>query len=53
MAQKLWFSPEDVRQYVYCPRIIYFRYVDQTPVQMTIKMEKGVEDHEKHLRGKK
>lgn len=52
MSKSLWFTPEAIRQHVYCPRITYFRYVDETPVQMTIKMEKGVDDHERTLRGK-
>lgn len=40
------FSVEDIRQYVYCPRIIYFRYVLRTIPLITIKMSKGADKHE-------
>lgn len=41
------FGAEDVRQYVYCPRIIYFRYVLRTKAPRTAKMKKGTEKHSK------
>ncbi len=31
----------DIRQYMYCPRIIYFDYVVVVPRHITFKMEKG------------
>lgn len=41
------FSPEDIRQFVYCPRIIYFRYVLRARVMGTIKMKRGSRRHSK------
>jgi len=38
---------EDVRQFLYCPRIIYFRYVICAPMKKTYKMEYGELKHEK------
>lgn len=43
---------EDVRQHVYCPRIIYFRHVLKAPMIKTFKMSQGEEKHEK-LQGMK
>lgn len=40
------FSIEDIRQFVYCPRIIYFRYVLRNIPRTTIKMRKGSDQHE-------
>ncbi len=40
------FSVEDVRQFVYCPRIIYFRYVLRNIPQVSIKMRKGSKKHD-------
>ncbi|MBD3158306.1 MAG: CRISPR-associated protein Cas4 [Candidatus Lokiarchaeota archaeon] len=40
------FTPEDVRQFVYCPRIIYFRYVLKCRPGPSVKMRKGAEKHE-------
>lgn len=41
------FSPEDIRQFVYCPRIIYFRYVLRHRVTTSKKMKVGLNKHEK------
>jgi len=41
------FSVEDVRQFVYCPRIVYFRYVLRSIPRQTVKMRRGSQDHEK------
>ena len=41
-----------MRQYVYCPRIIYFRYVMQIHPKSTYKMQRGEEVHEKGVRSK-
>ncbi len=38
---------EDIRQYVYCPRILFFRYILRAPMLKTYKMELGEEKHEK------
>lgn len=43
-------TAEDVRQFVYCPRIIYFRYVHRIRPQQTYKMQKGQELHEQEVR---
>lgn len=43
-------TAEDVRQYVYCPRIIYFRYVQRIRPPRTYKMKKGQEQHEAEIR---
>ncbi len=40
------FSVEDIRQFVYCPRIIYFRYVIRGIPLPTTKMNKGSDRHE-------
>lgn len=34
-------NASDIRQYMYCPRIIYFNYVVVVPRHTTLKMEKG------------
>ena len=43
------FSAEDIRQYYYCKRIIYYRYVLRARVRETYKMRKGREIHEKAM----
>ncbi|MHA1606995.1 MAG: CRISPR-associated protein Cas4 [Candidatus Freyarchaeota archaeon] len=43
----VYFTAEDVRQYAYCKRKIYFRYVLRARVKPTVKMERGREEHEK------
>ena len=40
------FTPEDIRQYDYCPRIIYHRYVLRLRRNRTYKMKLGTEHHE-------
>jgi len=37
---------EDIRQYLYCKRKLYFRYVLRAPMPPTYKMEFGKEKHE-------
>jgi len=45
-------TAEDLRQHVYCPRILFFRHVRHiTPIR-TFKMVRGVEKHEEDLRKK-
>lgn len=44
------FTAEDVRQFFYCPRIIYFRYVMRARVRPTLKMERGKEIHREKYR---
>lgn len=38
---------EDIRQFIYCPRILFFRYIMHAPMQKTYKMEFGEKKHEK------
>jgi CRISPR-associated exonuclease Cas4 len=38
---------EEVRQYVYCKRIPFFRHVLKAPMKQTYKMEYGTKKHEK------
>jgi len=38
---------EEVRQYTYCKRKIFFRYVMNAPMRETYKMKYGLEEHEK------
>lgn len=46
------FTAEDFRQYTYCPRIIYFRYVSRIIPPLTYKMQKGQEYHNDKIRRK-
>lgn len=41
------FTPEDIRQFIYCPRIIYHRYVLRLARKKTYKMKRGIDDHER------
>lgn len=45
-------TAEDIRQFTYCPRIIYFRYVARIKPKRTYKMQKGQERHEQTVRVK-
>lgn len=38
---------EEVRQYLYCKRIIYFRHIIKAPMKKSYKMEVGEKKHEK------
>ncbi|MHA1439580.1 MAG: CRISPR-associated protein Cas4 [Promethearchaeota archaeon] len=38
---------EEVRQYCYCKRIIFFRHILHSPMKQTYKMEYGAKKHEK------
>lgn len=44
------FSCEDIRQYYYCKRIIFFRYVLRVKVKPTYKMLKGAEKHSEDIK---
>lgn len=35
----------DIKQYLYCPRIIYYQYVLPVPRRVTYKMKTGLEEH--------
>ncbi|MEA2070211.1 MAG: CRISPR-associated protein Cas4 [Asgard group archaeon] len=52
MTRGVMFSAEDFRQYYYCPRIIYFRYVSRIQPRQTYKMKKGQEYHQRKVRRK-
>lgn len=45
MSSKIQFRVSDIRQYVYCPRVIYFNYVLPVPRRRTVKMEAGRDAH--------
>lgn len=42
---KIQFRVSDIRQYVYCPRVVYFNYVLPVPRRHTVKMDVGREAH--------
>ena len=43
---------EDLRQYVYCPRILFFRHVRQVHPAVPYKVQRGVDFHEDNVRKK-
>ena len=47
LYQKPLIGTEEIRQYVYCKRILYFRLVLKAPMKKTYKMEYGEKKHEK------
>ncbi|MHA1273979.1 MAG: CRISPR-associated protein Cas4 [Promethearchaeota archaeon] len=47
LFEKPFIGTEDIRQYMYCPRKLYFRYVVRAPMRQTYKMQYGAEEHEK------
>ncbi|MHA1252564.1 MAG: CRISPR-associated protein Cas4 [Candidatus Helarchaeota archaeon] len=49
----LIFTAEEVRQHIYCPRIVYFRKVQHLYPGQTYKMERGSDLHEEEIRKKK
>ncbi|MEX2689671.1 MAG: CRISPR-associated protein Cas4 [Candidatus Njordarchaeum guaymaensis] len=44
-AEDIMFTCEDIRQFYYCKRKIYYRYVLKARAQPTYKMKKGLEKH--------
>jgi len=46
MIDEILFRVSDIKQYFYCPRIIYFTYVCPVPRKSTFKMDMGKEEHE-------
>ena len=46
LYEKPLIGTEEIRQFVYCKRIIYFRHVIHAPMQTTYKMEFGMKKHE-------
>ena len=51
-SEEMYLTAEDMRQFVYCPRIIYFRYVMLIQPESTFKMQRGEEVHQKGVRSK-
>ncbi|MGE5550083.1 MAG: CRISPR-associated protein Cas4 [Bacteroidota bacterium] len=39
------FTVTDLKQFCYCPRIIYFTYVQPVPRHVTAAMERGIDEH--------
>ncbi|MHA1843764.1 MAG: CRISPR-associated protein Cas4 [Promethearchaeota archaeon] len=46
LYEKPFIGTEEIRQYLYCKRILYFRYVLSAPMKPTYKMDVGSEKHE-------
>ncbi len=44
-VQAGWFLVTDLRQYLYCPRVVFFTYVLQPPRPVTERMVEGKEAH--------
>lgn len=45
MGSKIQFRVSDIRQYIYCPRVVYFNYVLPVPRRRTVKMDAGRDAH--------
>jgi len=50
---KRWINFEDVRQFFYCKRKIYFKYCVNAKTRTSYKMKKGSEYHEKKFKEKR
>jgi CRISPR-associated exonuclease Cas4 len=46
LFEKSLIGTEEIRQYLYCKRKIFFRYVLNSPMRQTYKMQYGLEKHE-------
>ena len=46
-AQEIVFQVTDLKQYTYCPRVVFFAYCLPLIRPMTYKMEAGIAAHEK------
>lgn len=46
-GDRLWFNVTDVRQHLYCPRLLHFRLKQPLPHRLSYKMEEGVLMHER------
>jgi CRISPR-associated exonuclease Cas4 len=42
-----WFTVTDVRQYLYCPRLLYFRFSQPLTHRLSFKMDEGVQMHQR------
>jgi CRISPR-associated exonuclease Cas4 len=45
--QKLWLRATDLKQWAYCPRIVYYAYCMPLPHQPTAAMQRGRDLHER------
>lgn len=45
LYEKSLVGTEEIRQYIYCKRKIFFRYVLHSPIRQTYKMQYGLEKH--------
>ncbi|MBN2007611.1 MAG: CRISPR-associated protein Cas4 [Anaerolineae bacterium] len=45
-TERLWIAISDLRQYTYCPRIVYYRYCLPNVRPTTYTMQAGVEAHQ-------
>ncbi|MHB8619518.1 MAG: CRISPR-associated protein Cas4 [Chloroflexota bacterium] len=43
----LWFNVTDVRQYLYCPRILHYTFNQPVPRRVSFKMQEGVAVHQR------
>jgi len=46
LYEKPLIGTEEIRQFVYCKRILFFRHVLHAPMKQTYKMEYGTKKHE-------
>ena len=53
IKNEIWITAEDIRQYAYCPRKIYFRYVLRQRFLTTPKIDRGKELHTEHCKNKR
>jgi CRISPR-associated exonuclease Cas4 len=47
IEQKLWLRATDLKQWAYCPRIVYYGYCMPLPRQPTAAMQRGRDLHER------
>ncbi|HLG71879.1 MAG TPA: CRISPR-associated protein Cas4 [Chloroflexota bacterium] len=47
LEEDLWFNVTDVRQFLYCPRLLHFRLSQPLRHRLSFKMEEGVRMHER------
>jgi CRISPR-associated exonuclease Cas4 len=45
--ERLFFTVTDLKQYVYCPRVVYYTYCLPLVRPLTFKMERGIAAHER------
>ncbi len=45
--EDVWFNVTDVRQYLYCPRLLHFRFGQPLTHKLSYKMEEGARVHQR------